>query len=229
MRVDGPDYPISSAALNDSMRQVKPEGRPWRVGFARTHTWNSAPEYARTAFEVLIKQLSDTEGVDVEEVVIPAQLDQAHVIHETIYNKSLSYYFKDEHRQSEFVSPIMRTLIENGNTISLADYTKAVDDQMNLLYVMDEAFNNYDVIISLSTAGEAPLRESTELPDPSLMWTLCHLPVVSVPKFYSPSGLPFGFQVAARKYNDYLLFSFIDHLRSQGIAPHAAGFALNHG
>lgn len=229
MRVDGPDYPISSAALNDRVRQVKPEGRPWRVGFARTHTWNSAPEYARIALEALIKQLSDTKGVDVEEVVVPAPLNQAHVIHETIYNKSLSYYFKDEHRQSEFVSSVMRTLIENGNTISLADYTKAVDDQMNLLYSMDEVFNNYDVIISLSTAGEAPLRESTELPDPSLMWTLCHLPVVSVPKFSSPSGLPFGFQVAARKYNDYLLFSFIDYLRSQGIAPNAAGFALTHG
>jgi Asp-tRNA(Asn)/Glu-tRNA(Gln) amidotransferase A subunit family amidase len=100
---------------------------------------------------------------------------------------------------------------------------------MQLIYATDEMFGKYDVLISLSTAGEAPLRDVPELPDPSLMWTLCHLPVVSVPQFTSPNGLPFGLQVAARKYNDYLLFSFIDYLRSNDVIPAAAGYALNHG
>jgi Asp-tRNA(Asn)/Glu-tRNA(Gln) amidotransferase A subunit family amidase len=228
LRADGLDYPISFAALHDTARQTKPTGRPWRVGFVRTHTWEQAPEYARAALEGFMQQLASSEGVEVVDAQLPQELNQAHTIHETIYNKSLSYYFKNEHRQAEFVSPIMHELIEKGKQTSLEDYTKAIDAQMDLLYVIDDALASYDVIISLSTAGEAPLREETEIPDPSLMWTLCHLPVVSVPKFSSPSGLPFGFQVASRKYNDYLLFAFIEHVRKQGLIPDAAGFALTH-
>ena len=88
-------------------------------------------------------------------------------------------------------------------------------------------FADFDVIISLSTAGVAPSRETTELPDPALMWTLTHLPVVSVPQFTSPSGLPFGMQVVARKYNDYLLFDFLDQLQLSGYIPSKAGFAVS--
>jgi len=51
------------------------------------------------------------------------------------------------------------------------------------------------------------------------MWTLAHLPVVAVPQFKSPSGLPFGMQVVARKYNDYLLFDFLDNLAARDLIP----------
>ena len=175
-----------------------------------------------------MEMLTATPGIEVHDVALPTGIERAHQIHETIYNKALSYYFRDEHRQAEFVSPIMNELIEKGNSIELPDYTKAIDDQMGLIYAMDDLFVEYDVIISLSTAGEAPLRDIPELPDPSLIWTLCHLPVVSVPQFTSPQGLPFGFQVATRKYNDYLLFSFLEYLRANEIIPTAAGYALTH-
>lgn len=228
MRVSGLDYPISEAALTDEVRQRKPAGRPWRVGFARTHTWEQAPAYAQEALEQFITKLAVTKDIEVMDAPLPAGMERAHEIHQTIYEKALSYYFKGEHRQSDFVSPIMNELIEKGNAIDLAMYQKAVADQMDLLYATDDMFGEVDLLISLSTAGEAPLRDVTELPDPSLMWTLTHLPVVSVPAFTAPSGLPFGFQVAARKYNDYQLFAFIESLRSQGLIPDAAGYALSH-
>jgi Asp-tRNA(Asn)/Glu-tRNA(Gln) amidotransferase A subunit family amidase len=84
---------------------------------------------------------------------------------------------------------------------------------------MDDFFKDYDILISLGTAGEAPLRDELEKPDSALMWTLAHLPVVSVPAFTGPNGLPFGMQIVARKYNDYLLFDFIDYLREMELIP----------
>lgn len=84
---------------------------------------------------------------------------------------------------------------------------------------MDELMKSFDVIISLSTAGAAPLRNEAELPDPALMWTMTHLPVVSVPQFLSPDGLPFGLQIASRRYNDLLLMKFIEELRIWGEIP----------
>lgn len=84
---------------------------------------------------------------------------------------------------------------------------------------MDAVFAHCDVLLTLSTAGEAPPREQEEAPDSALMWTLTHLPAVSAPAFLSPSGLPFGLQMVARRYNDPLLFAFIGELVSLGLLP----------
>jgi Asp-tRNA(Asn)/Glu-tRNA(Gln) amidotransferase A subunit family amidase len=193
----------------------------------KTHTWTNAPEYAKDALAGFVATLSKDRDVEIREVTLPEGMERAHTVHETIYNKALSYYFKGEYKQSDFVSPVMSVLIESGNKISVEEYRRAIADQMELIYAMDDFFADHDVIISLSTAGEAPPREIVELPDPALMWTLTHLPVVSVPKFLSPQGLPFGFQVAARKYNDYLLFDFLDHLAMNGSIPERAGYAID--
>lgn len=219
MRVWGLNYPISNAALSDAKRQNKHNNRPWKVGVARTHTWSSAPQYAKDALENFADKLSKQKGVEVVDAVLPKSMKHAHTIHETIYNKALSYYFKGEHQKSDFVSPTMNLLIENGKKISVEQYLRAIENQNKMIRDMDSLFKNFDIIISLSTAGEAPPRDVVELRDPALMWTLTHLPVVSAPMFKSPNNLPFGMQVVGRKYNDYLLFSFLDYLRSIKIIP----------
>ncbi|MEK7106645.1 MAG: amidase, partial [Patescibacteria group bacterium] len=226
MRVKGENYPISNAALGDGTRQMKPAGRPWRVGFARTHTWKHAPQYAKDAIEAFVKTLAKEKDIEIVDANLPASMQSTHETHQTIYDKSLAYYFKGEHKQSDFVSPIMNEIIARGNATSVETFKKALALQNQLIWNMDAYFKRFDVLISLSTAGEAPLREVVESPDPALMWTLTHLPVVSVPQFKSPDGLPFGMQVVARKYNDYLLFAFLDELRTREIIPEKAGYFL---
>jgi Asp-tRNA(Asn)/Glu-tRNA(Gln) amidotransferase A subunit family amidase len=194
------------------------------VGLVRTHKWKNAPQYAKDALEDFFRKLSKERGIKAEEANIPKAMERTHEIHERIYNKALSYYFKGEHKKSDFVSPIMNYLIDSGNKITIKDYMQAISDQNELIRKMDSFFKDYDIIISLSTAGEAPPREVTELPDPALMWTLTHLPVVSVPIFHSPSGMPFGIQIVARKYNDYLLFSFLDELGKLKLIPEHSTF-----
>ena len=223
MRVRGKDYPISDAALSDLSRQTKPKERPWKVGFARTHTWDLASQYARDAIEQFITRLSNEKDVSVSDAPLPPAMQKTHEIHQTIYDKSLAYYFKDEYKQSDFVSPIMNEIIARGNETPTDAFQAALAAQNGLIYDMDAYLEDFDVLISLSTAGEAPLREVTETPDPALMWTLTHLPVVSVPQFKSPSGLPFGMQIVARKYNDRLMFDFLDHLDQLGLIPKRGG------
>jgi Asp-tRNA(Asn)/Glu-tRNA(Gln) amidotransferase A subunit family amidase len=228
MRISGKDYPISNTALSDSKRQKKSPDRPWRIGFVRTHTWEFAPDYAKKSIEEFIKKLSREKGFEVIDASLPEGMRQTHVVHETIYNKALSYYFQNEYKQTAYVSPVMNDLIKKGNAIPLDTYTQALEDQMTLIYEMDDFFSDFDILISLSTSGEAPLREITEFPDSALMWTLTHLPVVSVPQFFSPNGFPFGMQVVARKYNDYLLLNFLEDLRLRELIPERAGYAITH-
>ncbi len=227
LRVWGENYPISNKALRDDARQNKEKDKPWRVGFVRTHTWENAPSYAKEALEAFMKKLGGKKDVEVVEAILPKVMEKTHVTHETIYNKSLSYYFQHEYEKSNYVSPIMNELIEAGKKISIEEYGSAIALQTELIQKMDSFFKDFDVLISLSTAGEAPLREVTELRDPALMWTLTHLPVVNVPNFVSPNGMPFGMQVVARKYNDYLLFGFLDYLESLKIIPRNAGYYLS--
>jgi Asp-tRNA(Asn)/Glu-tRNA(Gln) amidotransferase A subunit family amidase len=217
MRVKGRNYPISNTALSDQSRQSTP--KKWRVGFARTHTWEHAPQYAKEAIEQFVHKMSREKDIEIIDAPLPEGMKSAHEIHQTIYDKSLSYYFKGEYKQSDFVSPIMNEIIARGSATSTADFHAALGAQTDLIYAMDNYFNDFDILISLSTAGEAPPREVTELPDPALMWTLSHLPVVSVPQFTSPNNLPFGFQVIARKYNDYLLFNFLETLLERAVVP----------
>lgn len=219
LRVKGRDYPISNKILNDAKRQSKPSDRPWRVGFVKTHTWKYAEEYAQNSIIDFVKELEKVNNIEVDEIELPSKMSLAHEVHETIYNKSLAHYFKEEYKKSELVSTIMTNLIEKGMDTTLEQFNKAILIQEELEEEIDELLSSYDVILSLSTAGEAPSTNENERPDPALMWTLLHIPVVSVPKFISPNGLPFGIQICSRRYNDLLLFEFIKCLREMDLIP----------
>ena len=219
VRVRGQNYPISHQALSDNKRQNKADHKPWRVAFIKTYTWQKAEPYAKESMLKFIGQLGQLKDVDIKEIDLPDAFNCSHEVHRTIYNKTLSYYFQNEFRNSQLVSEVMNDLIKEGQKISLADYTKAIEIQNQLCATMDMLMQEYDVLISLSTAGVAPLRNIVETPDPSLIWTMLHLPVVAVPAFINKDKLPFGFQVGARKYNDYLLLNFLDYLYKHELIP----------
>lgn len=227
LRVHGRNFPISHAALNDIARQSPPVGRPWRIAVVRPHIWQHAPDYARAALDAWIARLATQSWYEVKEVDLPVQMQRSHHVHETIYNRALAYYFKEEFKRAELISPVMNHLITAGQQVSNAQYEAALDEQVVLAREMDGFFADCDMLVTLSTAGQAPVREQEEAPDSALMWTLAHLAVVSAPAFISPQGLPFGLQIVARRYNDPLLFAFIGQLVAQGLLP-AKMFPADH-
>lgn len=222
LRVHGSNYPISHNALSDELRQNKKNGSPWKVAFVKTHTWDDAYDYSKSAIENFVAKISRKNEIEVTEAILPEVLATSHEVHQTIYDKTLSYYFQEESLKSEQVSDIMNEIVARGNKITANEYYQALENQNQIINAMDDFFSEYDVIISLSTAGEAPLREETEKPDPALMWTLSHLPVISCPAFASQEGLPFGLQIASRKYNDIKLFRFAEHLLELNLIPEGA-------
>ncbi|MSR70998.1 amidase [Candidatus Kaiserbacteria bacterium] len=224
MKISGLNYPISHAAFSDKARQSKPAGRPWKVAFVRTHTWQSAPEYAKQAIQTFAERLSKEPGFEVFEPELPASMAATHETHATIYDKSLSYYFQHEYSHDEKISLVMKSMIEKGKKISPEAFASALEHQSGMIRDMDAFMSGLDAIICLSTSGEAPPRDVVELPDPALMWTLTHLPVISAPVFLSPGNLPFGLQLVARKYNDYLLFDLLALLKERGLVPAKGSF-----
>jgi len=218
--VDGLDYPISSAALNDVQRQ-NISARPWRVGVVKGPKWAYVEEYAKEALLSIARVIDELPNVEVEELSLPAAFDSAHDIHATIYDRTLAYYFKEEFKKHSLVSPLMYEIINRGNNITLDDYTRALERQAELARQLDQIFvDKYDVLLNLSTGGE-PLKglASVDRPDNCLIWTMCGVPAISVPSFQGPNGLPFGLQAVARRFSDYLLLNFVRVLRTEGLAP----------
>jgi len=219
LRVKGPDYPYVYKNVDSHGELPKSSFRPWRIGFVKTHIWGEAEDYAQQSIESLAKKIDSQKGFEVEEIDWPTNLKASHNIHSTIYNKSLSYYFKNEKKMESHVTPIMKKMIEAGDLISVTEFKAALANQEDFCQTLDQLFAPYDIILSLGTSSSAPLRGVDELPDPSLIWTMGHLPVVAAPTFRCPQGLPFGAQFTSRRWNDYLLLQAIEELVNIEILP----------
>ncbi|NBI85258.1 amidase [Lachnospiraceae bacterium] len=208
--VKGIDYPFSYHAFHNKNRQKKGK-RPWKLAFIKTYTWDNAKDYVKRDIEQWIRKINNEDGVEVVEEDINSMIHDAHEVHRTIYEKSLSYYFQNESLCKDEMSEGMLHMIGRGREIEASDYFHALERQDQLLADMDRFMEKYDAIISMSTASEAVQRGCRELDDPSLIWNLLHLPTVNIPAFKNQeSQMPFGIQITARKYNDYLLLHLIE-------------------
>lgn len=220
LHVKGLDYPISHQALTDSSRQSIKD-RPWRVALVKPHVWKNAEAYAQKAIEHFCQKLAAHPSIELTVKTLSEPFEKSHTIHSVIYEKTLSYYFKEEFKDESLISPILNEMIRRGMKLTLADYKKAIDDQQHLTTLLDSLFRDTDIFLTLSTSGEAPLRDVTEKDDSCLIWTLCGIPTINLPIFKSPSSLPFGAQIAARRYNDPLLLKFCSFLKSEGLISDA--------
>ena len=221
LRVRGRNHPISEAALSDMTRQARPHDRPWRLGLARTHTWRLTDPQARRLLEAELARWAASIRVDLVDLSLPPSVEDAHEIHATIYDKTVAYYFAEEYKQHKFVSGVLANMIEHGRTISLDEYKKALARQTGLAAAVDAALCDVDALVTLSVAGEPPLRDAAEPEDSCLVWTVCGLPAISIPALVGPSGLPIGVQLATRRFNDYRLLELVDQLDRAGLLPRA--------
>lgn len=212
IRVKGPNYPMVFKNIDN----LKINKKNWKIGFVKTHTWKDAKDYVKNSILGFIDNLSNLDNFTVSEIKWPKSFESAHKTHNTIYTKSLGYYFKNEGKYIENISKTMLSIIEDSNKINSDDFKSGLIDQENFSKDLNSLIRPYDMIISIGTSSSAPNREDTELPDPSLLWTLGHVPSISVPLFRCPENLPFSIQFVSHKWGDYKLISIINELIDNG-------------
>ena len=217
VRVKGPNYPNVYKNVDKNRSYSKSKRRPFRVGYVKTYTWDGAEDYVKRDIENLALRIDAEQGFHVEQITLPDQEGEAHSVHQSIYNKSLAYYFMNEVKNDTDVSQIMKDMIEAGKLINLVDFRCALQRQEAISAQIDKLFEPYDFVLSVGTSSSAPLRGDEELRDPSLIWTLSHLPVVAAPAFRCPKGLPYGVQFVSSRWKDYVLLQGIEELVNRGI------------
>ena len=208
-RVRGSDYPFAERGLVAASARAN---NPRKLRVARVTTPFSKHETATVTASVdaFIDGLpSDCfEIVDLDLSDVLADADR---VHEQIYHKALSYYFKIEREAGDDFSPIMREIFAVGDQVSADTYRRDLEQLPLLRERFSVAAADIDLLCVASTASTAPLRGQTELPDTSRFWTMLHVPTLSLPLFVDDtSRLPYGVQlVGTRKFSEPLLFRFL--------------------
>ena len=212
-RVRGHNYPVSEAGLADRIARAPnahaAQDRPWRVGLVEAPVDRHQDPAVRDGLQALGRRL-ESHGATVTRFPLPASLTRAHDVHQVIYDCVLAYYFKPEWAAKRQVfSDRLGEMIERGLSIPLERYQAALAEQVAIARAFDAAVQSADVLLAVSTAGEAPIGLDTiDPPDTSLIWTLCGAPALSLPLLRGSTGLPVGVQAVARRFGDYPLLDF---------------------
>lgn len=212
-RVHGTNYEFVHQYIDQYVHDPK---KPTRVGIIRHPQWKFAGESEKTAFDKWSQSIT-IENVTVEAIDFPEFLTSVYELHTTIYDKALSYYFKDEMGYKEQMSDRFRKMIEHGDTIDPSLYLNALNEQALLTRAFNQWMEPYDVLLTLGTAGEAPFGlHCEELPDSNLIWTFLGLPTLMMPVLKGENNLPVGVLAIAKKYQDLLLIDFSKLLKKSG-------------
>jgi Asp-tRNA(Asn)/Glu-tRNA(Gln) amidotransferase A subunit family amidase len=211
---NGKDYPYSSLFF-ENIEKYKKHDSKFKIGLIDNSIdlIKNFSHEVMSDFEIVKSILSksydlmDMKGIDF--------LNDIHSIHEKMYSKSLSYYFKNEMKQNQKVSNIMVEMIKKGEDITAEHYVNIAKQQPVLISKMNKIFEDFDFIIIPSTATPAPKIGSKEINDTCLIWTFLGYPSLTIPLFINKENLPYGLQIISKKYNDFALIDFAKKIENE--------------
>ncbi|KAM3416339.1 hypothetical protein BST61_g7944 [Cercospora zeina] len=177
-----------------------------RIAFCKTFLWPNAGPGTQRAMEKA-KSLLAAEGAQVEDLDLPEDFSHLNDWHDIIIAKEgkasfLGAYLNDTSK----VEDSIRGHVEDRKKYTRKQQTDAYDNCARLRSAWDSIANRYDVVIVPSVPDEAPLGlDWTGDMSFNSMWTVLHCPVVHVPGFVGPNGMPVGLSLVSARFTDQKL------------------------
>lgn len=201
------------ALFRDVLLDVQPAPiqalqRPPRIGFCRTHLWSGLEPSTQHLFEDAANALRAA-GATVVDVTLPAPFEQLNDAHKSIsgFEFARNYAWEIENHWNEISEVLRNGRIKDGLNCTYERYLEARTRAERARVQLDGIIADYDVFLTSPVLGEAPIGHNTTGDSRMcMMWTLLHVPVVTVPVFRGPAGMPIGMQLVARRNNDRHLF-----------------------
>lgn len=187
-----PDYP---AAL------TRPLTRPPRIGRIRSYFQETADDAMGAAVENAV-DVFQSDGADMTDVALPESFSDIHRMHRTIMlaEAAACHAAQFKMHKSDY-SPGIRSLIEEGLSLSAVDYADARRHQLVFHSEIQTAFADLDLLLTPATLTPAP-KDLTTTGDPAFNapWSYAGLPTVVLPAGCSQEGMPVGVQLAGRPF-----------------------------
>jgi Asp-tRNA(Asn)/Glu-tRNA(Gln) amidotransferase A subunit family amidase len=173
-----------------------PEVESPRIGVWRTHAWAAAAPETVAALEATIRAL-EAAGAKIEDAQSEAVFAQADAAHHDIEHFELARSLAFERREHPaLLSAVLTRRIAEGWQCSPERYDEMVAVAAASRQVLAQVFSRYDVLLSASATGEASKGlASTGSAVFNRIWTLFHVPTVTIPAARGPNGLPVGVQI----------------------------------
>ncbi len=179
-----------------------------RIGFFPSHLWDTVDDDMKAAVEATLHKISAAKS-PVTKIATPSGFETI-TQHRAVINafERARGLAGEALLHLETFSPQSRDVCERGFAISGERYLearRAVDD---FRARAEEIFAGVDVLLTPTTPGEAPEGKSYA-GDPRLqeVWTMLHLPSITLPAGRGRCGLPLGIQLVARAYHDRALLA----------------------
>jgi amidase len=202
------------ALYRDVLLGVPPEpiadvARPPRVGLCRTHNWHQVEPATQRLIEDAAQRLAQA-GAPVADVELPPDFARLNEAHRWIssFEFARTFTWEIEHHWDAISETLRNRRLADGLSCSLERYVEMQDLAESCRHRMDAVWDDHDVLLTPSAFGEAPVGLPAFAGAPFyMMWTVLHLPTVTLPVFTGPNGMPVGAQVLARRHDDRRLFA----------------------
>lgn len=170
------------------------------------HQWDRAAPETVSALSQTIGYL-ERRGAHVVELPLPdgfGELSKARVVING-YERARALGWEAAHHGGS-LSDAMSRVIANGRTFSYDDYLGALRLVERWRHWFVNTIESYDAVVTAAVSGEAPLGlASTGDASFQEIWSLLHLPAITLPLATGPSGLPVGVQFVGPRLDDLQL------------------------
>lgn len=181
-----------------------PDARaPERVRIVRAPRWECISEAADEAV-TRAGRAFEAAGVPVTEMAPPDGFDALHDTQDLlqVYEGRRALAWERE-RHGDLLSTGLRGHFARAEAVGFTDYLAARRAQEDWQRRFDALLEEGEVVLTASAPGEAPAGlESTGDPVFCRVWTLLHVPCITLPHGHGPGGLPLGVQLVAPRWND---------------------------
>ncbi|MBM3485709.1 MAG: amidase [Alphaproteobacteria bacterium] len=187
-----------------------------RIGLCRTYLWPTAEPATVSAIEDAARRLAAA-GAQLTEVALPDRFDRLGAARDVLNDYERAHamaYEWNSHRDR--LSPGLRRAIENGYAMDLARYAEAQRLAADCRGRLGPVFDGCDVLLAPCVPGEAPVGlASTGDPKMQGLWTILHVPTITLPTHKGPNGMPVGIQLVGAPGADTLLLAVADWVMSR--------------
>ena len=172
------------------------------IAACRSPAWDKTEPATHDAFARALRLLREA-GAEVEPLDLPRSFDDMPEHQAIVMAGEAEATFLSEWRaQGHLMNDDLKALAANARGVTRAGLLASLDAAAVGRVEFDAIASRFDAVLTPSARGEAPRGATTGDAALNAMWTLLHVPVVQVPGFKGPNGLPVGLSLTSPRYTD---------------------------